>query len=157
MLGNGYCTIPFGTGLTLRGETMSEKRPSIIDDGWLLELHERWKRAGRVASPEDVGGLLKATAQEWLAEDEDRQLVTAAKEGDDRAWARLIEKHPPRTLRDYLAICRWAEEQELSLARTQNGETIIEAGGDSRDQPDASVSTTRVAVRSRTQRSRPKP
>jgi RNA polymerase sigma-70 factor (ECF subfamily) len=77
---------------------MSEKSASTIDNRWLVELHQRWQKAGRVASPAKVGTLLEETAQQWLAEEEDRKLVAAAKQGDDRAWARLLEKHTPRAL-----------------------------------------------------------
>src|SRR5438128_6092019 len=75
---------------------MSEKSTVILDDQWLVNLHQRWKNAGRIAPADKVGALLEKTTRQWLVEEEDRQLVAAARQGDDRAWSRLIQKYTPR-------------------------------------------------------------
>src|SRR5262245_15866146 len=105
---------------------MSEKSAEILDDRWLVELHERWKAARRVAPPDKVGDLLDEAAQQWLAEKEDRDLVAAVRQGDDRAWARLVEKYLPRArhiARSILADPQIAEQvavecfEELAIQR----------------------------------------
>jgi hypothetical protein len=62
-----------------------------------------------------------------------------------------------RTLRDYLAICRWAEERALSLARIQVLERAIESGADACDSPDVVRSASSAAVSAPPRRARPKP
>lgn len=62
------------------------KNECRLDDRWLKEMHQKWKEAGRVAPPDKVGALLDEAVREW-------QTLTAAMQGDEKAWNALYAKY----------------------------------------------------------------